>query len=148
MHAFMFHSPGGSNLLAICRTLLDPLLLACISLSLSLSLSAPAACLYRSESETTDPSVEWYIEQLQEASYRDRNGWSSSSAAAGTMRASRFQVPPDGGGACGVLPRQEGGLPEDRPRHHPGGRSLQDRAMGSPRYIYMDAHALIIMHAC
>ncbi|KAG2580925.1 hypothetical protein PVAP13_6KG004876 [Panicum virgatum] len=50
------------------------------------------------------------------------------------MRAPRVQVPSHGGGAGGVLPRPQGGRPEDRPRHHPGGGSLQDRAMGSPSY--------------
>jgi hypothetical protein len=46
---------------------------------------------------------------------------SNGSAAAGSMRAARVQVPSHGGGARRLLPRQEGGIPEDRPRHHPGG---------------------------
>ncbi|KAL5675452.1 hypothetical protein ACJX0J_011583, partial [Zea mays] len=53
------------------------------------------------------------------------------SGGGGVLCSPRLQVPPYGGRTGGLLPCQEGGLPEDRPRHHPGGGSLQDRAMGS-----------------
>uniref|UniRef100_A0A453QJ13 NAC domain-containing protein n=1 Tax=Aegilops tauschii subsp. strangulata TaxID=200361 RepID=A0A453QJ13_AEGTS len=44
-------------------------------------------------------------------------------------------VPPHGGGAAHLLPRQEGGLAAHRPRRHPRRRPQQARAMGHPRAL-------------
>ena len=68
-------------------------------------------------------------------SISDQDGYEQHTSTDAAASSSRFSVPPDRRRARGLLPQEEGGLEKDRPQRHQRCRSLQDRAMGSPRSV-------------